>query len=119
PLYGFRAPVRTDVAKELGCTGKEMAKEHGRAVQRVVLRREDERLADAVPVPRRAEDGLREVVVREVVGPLPLTLEACRQCIVAERLLTVAHFGELRVSYHEVSRYERHLDVYLPILIFL
>ena len=43
-------PIRAHVGKNLRGVGEQIAKEHGRAVETVVFRRDNVRRADAVPV---------------------------------------------------------------------
>ncbi len=83
--------------------------------RRVVLGGEDVGLADAVPVEGRVEDRLHEVAVREVVGPVPLALEAAEDGVVAEGLLAEADLGQPRVADHQVAGDHGHLDRRLPV----
>ena len=109
------APEGSDVGKDLCGAGEQVPKEHTRRVQVVVFRREDVRLSDSVPVKTGGEDRFHEVPVGHEIGPLTLTLEPCRDCVVTERLLTVAEFREPRITHHEISRDERHLHDRLPV----
>ena len=112
---GFRAPVGAQVGEHLGRVGEEVAEQHADAVHGVVLRCDDVGRAAAVPIEGGAEDGLEEIPVGHVVGPLSLALEAGRDGMVSLGLLTEAHLGELRIADHEVAGDEGHLDRDLPL----
>ena len=64
------------------------------AVEGVVLGGDDVGRADAVPVKRRVEDGLEEVAVGQVVGPLALALEAAGDGVVADGLFAKAQLRQ-------------------------
>ena len=83
-LDGLGAPVCTHVGEDLRRVGQQVAEQHRGTVQRVVLGGHDGGLADAGPVEVRVEDGLQNVAVGEVVGPLALALEACHDGTVAD-----------------------------------
>ncbi len=97
-LTASGAPVGADVGEDLGGVGQQVAEEHGHAVEGVVLRGDDVGLPEAVPVEGRVEHRLEEVAVREVVGPLALSLEPCRDGVVAERLLAEPLLRELGIA---------------------
>ena len=108
--HGFGRPVGAHVGEELRAAGEQVQQEHRHAVERVILRSEGNRAADAVPVERRIEDGLREVAVGTEVGPLALALESAGDGVVAGSLLLEAHAGEDGVALHQVAENHRHLD---------
>src|SRR5579863_4176254 len=96
-----------------------MAQEHRGAVQAVVFSSHDVRLAYTVPVERARENGFEEVAVREVVGPLTLSLETACDRIPTACLLLEPKLIKFRVSNHKVPGDEGHLDAHLPVVIFL
>ncbi len=106
-----RAPVRAHIREALRPVGEELAHQHGQAVQVVVLRRHDERLANAVPVKGGAQKAFEEVGVWKVVGPLALALEAREDGVVAAGLLLKAQLLEPFVPDHQIARDQVHLDV--------
>ena len=112
-------PVGAHVGEYRRTVRDEVQKQHSETVEVVILGRENERRALAVPVKRRVEYSLGEVSVRHIVGPLALTLESAEDSVAAVRLLDVAHFGELRVAEHNVADDERHLRDKLPLLLVL
>ncbi len=114
PLQRGRAPIGPHVGEDLGGAGQEMAEEHRRAVEAVVLGGEDVRGADAVPVEGRVEDGLHEIAVGQVVGPLPLALEAGDDGVAAQGLLAEAQLGQPRIADHQVAGDDGHFDRPLP-----
>ena len=119
-LDGLGAPVGAHVGEDLRRVGQQVAEEHRRAVERVVLGGHDGGLADAGPVEVRVEDGLQNVAVREVVRPLALALEARGDGAVAAGLFLKAQLGQARVAVHEVAGDERHLgDELPPVLVLL
>lgn len=54
-----------------------------------------------------------------MIGPLPLTLEACGNRIVTERLLAKAKCSKLWISHHKIAGDHCHLHTCLPVLVFL
>ena len=114
-----RAPVRPDVGKDLGGVREQVAKEHRRPVEAVVLGRERVRRTDPVPVERRVQDRLREVAVGGVVRPLALALEPAQDRVPAERLLAMAKLRETRIADQEITSDQGHLDDGLPVAVLL
>ena len=97
-LDGIGRPVGADIGEQLRRSGKQMAEQHGRAVQGVVFRSDDVGLANAVPIETCVKDRLHEVAVREMIRPLPLPLKARRQRVVALRLFGKAQFGQTGIA---------------------
>ena len=62
-LHGLGRPVGAHVGEDLRTVRQQVHQQHRDTVERVVLRGEGDRLPDSVPVERRVEDRLREVVV--------------------------------------------------------
>ena len=118
-LDGGGAPVGAHVRKALRPARHELAKEHGQAVEVVVLRGHDHGLADAVPVKGGVEQRLHHVPVGEVVGPLALALEARGDGVVPAALLDKAHGGQLLVADHQVPGDHGHQDAGLQHLALL
>ena len=85
-LYRLRTPECAYVAEDLGGVSDHVPEQHREAVEVVVLRRNDKRLPDSVPVEGGVQYRLEEVSVGKMVGPLPLPLEPARDCVVPERL---------------------------------
>ena len=96
-----------------------MAEEHRDAVQGVVLRREDEGLADAVPVEGRVQDGFGKVAVGVKVRPLALALETAQDGVVAQGFLPEAQFLELGIALQEVADDQGHLHDEGPVRVLL
>ena len=120
PLDGLGAPIGTHVGEDLRRVRQQVAEQHRGTVKRVVLGGHDGRLADAGPVEVRVEDGLQNVTVREVVRPLALALEACRDGAVAASLFLEAQLGQAGIAVHKVAGDDRHLgDELPPILVLL
>ena len=119
-LDGLGTPVGAHIGEDLRRVGQQVAEQHRGTVERVVLGGHDGGLADAGPVEVRVEDGLQNIAVGEVVGPLTLTLEAGRDGAVAAGLFLKAQLGQARVAMHEVAGDDRHLgDELPPVLVLL
>ena len=77
----------------------------------------DVRLPDAVPVEARVKDGLHEVAVGEVVGPLALALEPGEDGVMAVGFLEKPLSAQVGVADHEVADDHGHLDAHGPGLV--
>ena len=118
-FHGLWTPVGADVAEHHASVGQQVAKEHGKTVQEVVLSGEHISLTRPVPVERGAEYGFWEVEVGLVVCPLTLTLHTAEEGIVAQRLLFVAHLQQTGIAVHQVADNHHRLHRELPISILL
>src|SRR5690606_3519353 len=98
PLYRFRTPVRAHIGEDLCRIRKQIAEQHHNAVEHVILSRYQIRGANPVPVEGGIQYRLQEVAVREVVGPLTLSLEAGHDRIVTERFLAEVELGKPRIA---------------------
>ncbi len=112
---GIRAPVGAQVGEDLRGVCEEMAEEHGGAIESIVLGGDNVRRAASIPVEGRIEDGLEEIAIWHVVGPLALALESRSDGMVALRLLSEAQLGKLGVADHEIAGDERHFHACLPL----
>ncbi len=72
-------------------------------------------LADAVPVERSIEDGLHEVAIGQVIGPLALPLETRGNRVVAQSLFSVTELLQPGIAHHQIPGDQGHLDGDLPI----
>src|SRR5665213_2673238 len=86
-LDGICAPIRAHVRENLRGVREQMTKQHRSAVKTIILRRDDVRRANAVPVEGRVENRFEKIAVWLVIRPLALTLEAGSDGVVALRFL--------------------------------
>ena len=118
-LHRLRAPVGPHIAEDRRRVRHQVPQQHRRTVQAVVLRRHHKRLADPVPVERRAQDRFHEVSVRHEVRPLSLTLETGRNCIIPISFFIPAFCLHCLASLHHVTHDHRHLHAVFPLRVFL
>ena len=114
-LYSLGAPVCTNVGEHLAATGQQLAEEHCHGIACIVFGSNNISLADTVPVEGAAKQSLGEVTVGLPVGPLTLSLETCRNSIVADSLFLEAHLAELGIAQHQVANDEGHLHYKFPV----
>ena len=65
PFDRGRAPVGAHIRKDLGGIGQQVAKQHGGAVQAVILGGKNKGWTDAVPIEGRVEHGFHEIAIGE------------------------------------------------------
>ena len=87
-FYRIRAPIRPHVSKNLRTTGELMTKQHTDRIQTVVFSGKNVWWAHAVPVISRIQHGFHKIAIRQMVGPMALTLETSSNGIVTERFFT-------------------------------
>jgi len=110
-------PEGAHIRENLRAIGQEVAEQHRERVQRVVLRGEDVRLADAGPIERGVQDSLGKIAVREVIRPLALPLKAGGQGVVPHRLFGITHLRQAGVARHQIPGDQGHLDHRFPVLV--
>ena len=115
-LHCLRAPVCTNVCKNLRGIGKQLVEQHSKAVEYIVLGREDIGLSCSVPVKGGVEHCFRIVTVGIEVCPLSLSLEAGSDGIVAN-LFFFAALRQIVVSVHQVLDDAHHLYNEFPVRI--
>ncbi len=115
-LHCLRTPVCTNIGKNLRRIGKQFIKEHSKAVEHIVLSRQDIGLSCSVPVKGGIEHCFRIVAVRIEVCPLSLSLEAGSDGIVAN-LFFFAAFRQIVISVHQVFDDAHHLYNEFPVRI--
>ena len=117
-LNRFRAPIGTHICKNLRPVGQKLHKHHSQAVEDVIFRREYIRLSRSVPVKGGIQHRFREITVGIEIRPLTLSLEACRNRIMAYHFLFTAN-GQVLVAVHQIFDDTHHLNNELPVLVLL
>ncbi|ERS27464.1 hypothetical protein HMPREF1299_00628 [Propionibacterium sp. KPL2003] len=107
---GLRAPIGTDIAKELRTLSEEAAEQHRYPVEGISLGGKDLGLTQSIRVEAGVEQGFHDVAVQLAISPLTLALEAGGDGVVTTGLFLESHVGQTQIAVHEVSGNQHHLD---------